>query len=102
MKLDRILDLVSYYNQVVSRMSLFLLARFISDTLNITIGSFCALVYLNLDWVRAFLETCNALGFFLNLLNFVINLDQVHDEIKSLSVHLLEIEYQSEDNAYNR
>ena len=101
MKLDKILDLVSFYNQVVSGLSLLLLARFISDTLNITISSFCAFVYHdNID--RVIMETCNSLGFFLNLLNFVIHLDRLYEHIKSLTIHLLEIEFQSEDEDYNR
>ena len=101
MKLDKILDLISFYNQVVSGLSLLLLARFVSDTLNITIGSFCALVY-NDNMARVILETCSSLGFFLTLLLFVIHLDQLYEDIKSLTVHLFEIEFYSEDEDYNR
>ena len=49
----------------------------------------------NID--RVIMETCNSLGFFLNLLNFVIHLDRLYEDIKSLTIHLLEIEFQSED-----
>ena len=101
MKLDKILDHVSFYNQVVSGLSLLLLARFISDTLNITIGSFCVLVY-NDNMARVILETCGSLGFLLTLLIFVINLDRLYEDIKSLAIHLLEIEFHSEDEDYNR
>ena len=101
MKLDKILDLVTFYNQVVSGLGLLLLYRFISDTLNITIGSFCAFVYHD-NMARVILETFSSLGFFFNLLNFVINLDRLYEDIKSLSIHLMEIEFQSEDEDYNR
>ena len=100
-KLDKILDLVSFYNQVVSGLSIMLLARFISDTLNITVGSFCALVYHD-NMERVILETCHSLGFFLTLLIFVIHLDQAYEDIRSLETHLLEIEFHSEDGDYNR
>ena len=101
MKLDKILDLVSFYDQVVSGLSLLLLVQFISDTLNITIGSFCALVYHD-NMARLILETCSSLGFFLTLLIFVIHLDRLHEDIKSLATHLLEVEFHSEDDNYNR
>ena len=101
MKLDKIFDLVTFYNQVVSGLSLLLLSRFISDTLNITIGAFCALAYHN-NMERVILETCHSLGFFLTLLIFVIHLDQLFEDIRSLETHLLEIEFHSEDGDYNR
>ena len=100
-KLDKILHHVSFYNQVVSGLSLLLLARFISDTLNITIGCFCALVYHD-NIERVILETCSSLGFFFTLLIFVIHLDRLYEDIKSLATHLLEIEFHSEDEDYNR
>ena len=101
LKLEKILSLVSVYDQIISGLSLLLLARFISDTLNVTISSYCALTYYK-NWQRAILETLNSLGFFLNLLNFVIHLDQMYGDVRSLSVHLLEIEFKSEDDGYNR
>ena len=101
LKLEKMLNLISVYDQIVSGLSLLLLARFISDTLNVTISSYCALTYYN-NWERALLESLNSLGFFLILLNFVIHLDQMYGDIRSLSIHLLEIEFQSEDDVYNR
>ena len=100
-KLENILDLVSFYNQIISGLSLLLLARFITDTLNITIGTYCALKYSG-HWIRTTLETCSSLGFFFNLLNFVINLDRLYEDIQSLSTHLLDVEYHSVDAAFIR
>ena len=101
LKLEKMLNLISVYDQIVSGLSLLLLARFISDTLNVTISSYCALTYYK-NWERALLESLNSMGFFLNLLNLVIHLDQIYEDIRSLSRHLLEIEFQSEDDVYNR
>ena len=101
LKLEKMLNLISVYDQIVSGLSLLLLARFISDTLNVTISSYCALTYYK-NWERALLESLNSLGFFLNLLNLVIHLDKMYEDIRSLSRHLLEIEFQSEDDVYIR